>query len=172
MKHLLLILLGFGLIGCATSNLYILEDVRESEKKYGAWNHQRINDDFNGSFSVSTVISDDGKATVSLIRAHDLNIDRFSYINGDSYICALSGKITVNFKFMTNAGDSVFSYRMGLATDRTTLQTDTLKEVHTLLDWLHRSNKLIIRTTDACGNTIDRSFKLGGTTHLLPRIRS
>ena len=31
-KHLLLILLGFGLIGCATSNLYILEDVRESGK--------------------------------------------------------------------------------------------------------------------------------------------
>ena len=84
----------------------------------------------------------------------------------------MNGKITVNFKFMTNAGDSVFSYRMGLATDRTTLQTDTLKEVHTLLDWLHRSNKLIIRTTDTCGNTIDRTFKLGGTTHLLPRIRS
>ena len=169
MKNILLTLMVFGIVGCATSNLYISEEPRIPNTKYNVWNYEIINDEFEGSFTVSSLISENGNARIRLIHIQDIN--RFEYMNGDSYICTVYNALNVEFKFFSNTGDKILTYRLVTTRSRDRLLTDTLYEVHELLNWLHRSNKLIIRTTDDCGNSIDRTFRLSGTTHLLPRVR-
>jgi len=171
MKNILLTLIVFGLIGCATSNLYISEEPRMPNTKYGVWNYEIINDEFDGSFTVSSLKSENGNARIRLVHMQMDDINRFEYMNGDSYICTIYNALNVEFKFFSNAGDKILTFRLVTTRTRDRLQTDRLNEVHELLTWFHRSNKLIIRTTDDCGNSIDRTFRLSGTTHLLPRVR-
>ena len=82
-KSILITLIGFGLVGCAISNLYISEEPRMPNTKYGVWNYDIIKDEFNGQFAVSAVLSD-GKALLRV--ASSKQGYRLDYLNGDSYL--------------------------------------------------------------------------------------
>ena len=170
-KNLLITLLVFGLIGCATSNLYISEEPRMPNTTYGSWTYSIINDEFNGRYTRSSVLSDDGKGLIEVIYSEKRKDYRINYINGDSYICVVDYSTPVQFKFYNGAGAGILNVPFNKFEDSTGLGTRTFSYVHELLDRFRNANRLLVRTTDDCGTTIDRTFRLSGTPHLIPRVK-
>ena len=176
-KYLLLILLTSGLIGCAKSNLYISAEPRISGTKFGNWSYEEVYDEFDGLYTISSITSDDKKASLKIIRSESSKIDAVEYSNGDTYICrTFSGWQPLRFKFFTDTGEEiqrfVFSQKVN---ENQVLYTNTDKDyeyetsnVHGIVSWLQNSKKVMIRSIDGCGTTIDRVFKIEGTPHLIP----
>jgi len=168
MKHTLaLVLMVFGLVGCAISTP-LLVDFRTPDTKYGNWNYIKNSDEFDGDIHVSYTHSSDKKAYIRIVtQSADSG---FEYSNGDSYICAVYSSVNAEMIF----------YKDGIEK----LRQDSLLTISTNSKILGRNNlgggenkfnqllnkydKLKIRTTDSCGTVITNTFNIKGTTHLRP----
>ena len=169
MKHTLaLVLMVFGIVGCASVE-FLLEP-RLNNQKYDSWAYEEGRDEFKGNYYVSSVISDDRKGRLRVISFEDTNDHMLEYKNGDSYICVIDYSIGIKFKFVKGKKENLIESYMYALEDKSGLGTRSPAAIHNYVQWLHYAEKLIVRTTDDCGNTIDRTFNILGTTHLTPVI--
>lgn len=165
-KHLLLILLGFGLIGCAiTPPLYV--ENRTSNTKYGNWNYVKNVDEFDGELHISYVQSSDKNGLIRVLTQPSTNQNRLEYTNGDSYVCVLSYSLKADTIFYKDSGEEYrYEVRFALSTDRTVLILRLIGGDDKLNDLLNKYDTMKIRTTDSCGTVITNTFNIKGTTHL------
>ena len=166
MKKLLALFLLFGIVGCATTQFAVNE--RINGQKYGSWDYVSDSDEFRGGYSSSAVISEDGLGRIRLISFRNSDEHWFEIKNGDSFICIVDYSISIKFKFIKDGQENIIEdYFYGLV-DRSGLMTKNSSDILNYVQWLNHADKVIIRTTDDCGNTIDRSFLIKGETHLSP----
>ena len=160
------LVLFFIISGCTTVEFAIHD--RTDSQKYGSWDYISDFDEFRGRYLLSMVKSEDGLGTIRVITFKNSNEHWFEIKNGDSYICIVDYSIPIKFKFIKgNQEEIIDDYFYGL-TNRSGLMTTNAAEVHNYVQWLNHADKVIIRTTDDCGNTIDKSFLIQGKTHLRP----
>jgi len=170
MKHTLaLVLMVFGLVGCAI-NPPLLVDLRKPNAKYGDWYYSKFTDEFNGTYVNSMVQSTDN---IGILRVSSNIDDRFDYIryeNGDSYICALYSNLRVQTIFKDrNGGEFQGTYLFSRSDGGDSLIIRNIKGGEdSFVVQLNKYDELIIRTSDDCGNVVDKRFMIKGTTHLRP----
>ena len=168
MKNLLLIL-PLLIAGC-TINPPLLVDLRKPNAKYGDWYYSKFTDEFNGTYVNSMVQSTDN---IGILRVSSNIDDRFDYIryeNGDSYICALYSNLRVQTIFKDrNGGEFQGTYLFSRSDGGDSLILRNIKGGEdSFVVQLNKYDELIIRTSDDCGNVVDKRFMIKGTTHLRP----
>jgi len=169
MKKIIVISILLGLVGCVTNTPLIVE-VRDSGKSYGDWEYYTYDDDFDGRYLVSMVKSDDNRAVIRIFTSTQANKSSFQYRNGDSYICTIYSGVRAEMIFTNKNGErqehSVYLSRSDSA--ETLIARPLGGNEGQLVPLLNKYDRLKIRTTDDCGNRIDRAFNISGMTHLKP----
>lgn len=165
-KHLILIMLGFGFVGCAVSPPLYVED-RASDTKYGNWTYQIFTDDFDGELHMSYVQSIDKTALIRVLTQSNTNENRLEYTNGDSYVCVIGYTLRADIIFTRNDG-SLLRKEVRFAPSQTkkVLILSLIGGEDNLNDLLNKYDTMKIRTTDSCGTVVTNTFDISGTTHL------
>ena len=172
-KHLpvLIVLLGFGLVGCVTTESVLAIHPRESGSHYGSWQYKEVIDEFNGKFLVSLVNSTDGQAwlriATSAERGNKVDANIIEYYPGDSYICSLGG-IRLRQIYTNAAGESYEVDELySVSSDKKTMVLRGIwRKGARYIKALNYFDNLLVRTTDSCGTTIDKRFDISGSSHL------
>jgi len=166
MKKLLALLLLFGIIGCAI-NTPLLIDSRNSGQTYDDWSYYTYDDDFDGNYFVSMVKSTDGNGVIRIFTSARSSKSSFEYQNGDSYICTIYG-LGAEMIFTSKINNRYeHSLHLSKSNNVEVLMANNLGgNENQLVSLLNRYDELKISTRDDCGNKIDRTFNISGTTHL------
>lgn len=170
MKHILaLVLMVFGLVGCAVSTP-LLVDFRVPYQKYGDWTYTSQTDEFEGDYVTSKVRSLDGKAGIWVGSNVENNFNYLLYENGDSYICSINPSLRVQMIFKGSNGEELKTESfLSRRDDGSSLIARRLRGgEYDLVSLLNKYEVVIIRTNDDCGTNIDKTFSIKGTTHLRP----
>ena len=169
MKKLLALLLLSGIVGCAVNTPLII-DVRDSGQTYDDWDYYTYDDDFDGRYLVSMVRSTDNKGVIRIFTSSQSNKSSLQYQNGDSYICTIYSGVRADMIF-TSKNNNRYEHSVYLSrsdSGETLVARSLGGNEDQLIYLINTYDELKIRTRDDCGNKIDRTFNISGTTHLKP----
>ena len=154
------------LTSCATLEdqtvFYINKDIQNTD-----WKITDTDDPFRGNIIKSIVYSVDNNANYFVMTDQN-GINYINYNSGDRYICADS-YLTVQHIFIKGSQeirvDTVYSMT---SNSRTLLNKNSasLNGLNNLIFKLNNYDKMILRTSDNCGEQITNTFKIAGKTHL------